>query len=136
MLSFLRRSGPKRPSAAICRALDDGGLPSWIARASLLRVVESRGRFSDRKVTFIRVFDPERAAERSLQVRRFSDLDAHEELVLRKGHIEDDGFVIMSRRPTDGDARSPVRTRAGRPVPTIEPVAASEDNQARAGEMS
>ena len=45
----------------------------------MLRVVESRGRYSGRKVLFVRVFDPARAAERAVVVQRFRDLDAHPE---------------------------------------------------------
>src|SRR2546429_7325438 len=77
MFSFLYRTGPRSLSGAIRKALDKDGLPSGIAKASMLRVVQSRGRYSDRKVTYIRVFDPVRAAERRLNVQEFSDLDAY-----------------------------------------------------------
>src|SRR3954453_2137269 len=69
MFSFLRRSAPKSPNAAVCRALEQEGLPSGVSDPLMLRVVESRGRYVNRKVTYIRVFDPVRAAERSLEVR-------------------------------------------------------------------
>jgi hypothetical protein len=126
MFSFLRRSAPKSPTAAVCRALEEGGLPSSVTSASMLRVVESRGRYSNRKVTYIRGFAPVRAAERSLDVRGYKDLDAYQDLVLRSGHIEGDG-VVMSRRPSDGDAPGPIRTRAGRAVPSAAPVGATDD---------
>jgi hypothetical protein len=98
MFSFLHRTGPRNPSGAIRKALDKDGLPAGIQRAAQLRVIESHGRYSDRKVTYIRMFDPVRAAERHLDVRSFSDLDAYPSLILKAGHIEPDGIVVITRR--------------------------------------
>ena len=114
MLGFRHRSGQRSPSAAICRALESDGLPSGIDRASALGVVESRGRYSGRTVTYIRVFDPARATERGLDVRSFEDLDTHPDLVLRAGHIERDGTVMIKWRAPSADAATPVRERADR----------------------
>lgn len=112
MFGLLRRSGSRKLSKAIRRALERDGLPSWISHASMLRVVQSGGRVSDRKVTFIRVFDPVRAAERALDVRSFRDLDAQPGLILKAGHIEPDGIVVITRHapPRDGEIPVPVRT--------------------------
>ena len=98
MFSFLHRNGPRNPSSAIRKALDKDGLPAGIHSASRLRVVESHGRLSDRKVTYIRLFDPVCAAERQVNVRRFSDLDAYPGLILKAGHIEPDGIIVITRR--------------------------------------
>ncbi len=114
MFGFRRRSGQRSPSAAICRALESDGLPPGIDTASALGVVESRGRYSGRQVTYFRVFDPARATERELEVRTFGDLDTHRTLVLRTGHIEQDGTVVMTWRAPALDAETPVRERADR----------------------
>jgi hypothetical protein len=98
VFSFLHRTGPRHPSCAIRKALDKDGLPMGIRSASQLRVIQSRGRYSDRKVTYIRMFDPVRATERHLDVRDFSDLDGYPGLVLKAGHIEPDGIVVITRR--------------------------------------
>src|SRR6266511_6361824 len=91
MFGFMRRSGPRSPSAAIRRALEKDGLPSASDTAPTLSVVESRARYAGRKVTFIRVFDSVRAEDRGLAIRSYADLDTHADLVLRAGHVEDDG---------------------------------------------
>ena len=114
MVGFRRSSGQRSPSAAIRRALEADGLPPGIGAASALGVVESRGSYSGRKVTYFRVFDPARAAERELEVRAFGDLDTHPDLVLRAGHTEQDGTVIVTWRAPALDAATPVRERADR----------------------
>jgi hypothetical protein len=101
MFNFLRRAGPRNPSSAIRKALGKDGLPAGIHKASELRVIQIRGRVSDRKVTYIRMFDPLRAAERHLEVRHFSDLDGYPALILKAGHIEPDGIVVITRRWPD-----------------------------------
>jgi hypothetical protein len=112
MFNFLHRTGPRNPSGAIRKALDKDGPPMGIRSASLLRVIESRGRYSDRKVTYIRVFDPVRAAERHLTVRDFSDLDAYPALVLKAGHIEPDGVVVITRRRPEPERETTPLLRA------------------------
>jgi len=74
----------------------------------MLRVVRSSGRVSDRKVTFIRLFDPVRAAERALDVRSFRDLDPHPGLILKAGHIEPDGIVVITRHGPPREVAVPV----------------------------
>ncbi len=114
MFRFMRRSGSRSPSAAIRGALEADGLPPGIGAASTLGVVESRGRYSGRKVTYIRIFDPAPATERELDVRAFGDLDAHPDLVLRAGHVEKDGTVMINWRAPSADAATPIRDRAVR----------------------
>jgi len=112
MFGFLHHSGPRSPSKAIRKALDKDGLPMGIRSGSELRVIQSRGRYSDRKVTFIRMFDPARAAERHLGVRAFSDLDAYPALILKAGHIEPDGIVVITRRWPAPEYETPSLLRA------------------------
>jgi hypothetical protein len=114
MFGFLRAPAPRSPSAAICRVIEQSGLPAWIGRSSMLRVVESRGRYAGRPVTFIRVFDPVRAAEREVVVQRFRDLDTQPSLVLWSGHVERDGLVALSRRSPGPDLRPSTRSHADR----------------------
>lgn len=111
MFGFMRRSAVRRPSTAIRRALEKDGLPPGIGSASMLRVVEFKGRFSDRKVTHIRVFDPVRVAERALAVRSFRDFDAYPEMVLRAGHIESNGSIFITRKEVGRDAEPPLRSK-------------------------
>ena len=118
MFSFMRRSAVRSPSAAIRRALEKDGLPPGTPGTSALRVVESRGRYSGRKVTFIRVFDATGAAESAVDVQAFGDLDVHPELVLRMGHVEQDGTVVITWRAPSPDAAAPVREQADRAMHT------------------
>ena len=117
MFDFLRKPGLRRPSAAIRRALEADGLPPG-TDVSALGVAESRGTYSGRRVTFFRVFDPTRAAARSVEVltgHAYQDLNAHLELVLRAGHVEPDGAVVVWSRSPMPDAAIPPRERADRP---------------------
>jgi hypothetical protein len=70
----------------------------------MLRVVEFRGRFSDRKVTHIRIFDPVIATERALDIQTFRDFDACPDLVIRAGHIEANGSIFITRKEVGRDA--------------------------------
>jgi hypothetical protein len=91
----------------------DGGLTSG-GNTSLLRMVESNGRYSDRKVTYFRVFDPALTTQRSLDVRQFRDLDDAQGLIVRAGHVEKDGVVVMTRAVTVRAADTPIRSMADR----------------------
>ena len=53
MFGFRRTAAPQSPSAAICHVIERSGLPSWITSSSMLRVVESRGRYAGRVVTWL-----------------------------------------------------------------------------------
>jgi hypothetical protein len=113
MFGFKRKSGVRSPSAALRRALESDGLPAG-TDAAALGVVESRDRYAGRTVTYFRVFDPARATARSVDVRGYDDLEAHPDLVLRAGHIEQDGAVVIGWRAAAADAASPTRERADR----------------------
>ncbi len=114
MFGFLRTQAPRGPSAAIAHVVEHAGLPANVGHASMLRVVESRGRYSGRKVMFIRVFDPARAAEAAVVVQHYRDLDAHSDLVLWSGHVESDGIVAITRSGPAAEARTPIRAHADR----------------------
>ena len=113
MFSVFRRSHPRQPTATLARALVDEGLPVGMNPATL-RVVEERGSYAGRRVQYFRVFDPIRAAERAVQVQVFGDLDAHPELVLGSGHVEQQGAVILSRRQRTLASNTDVRRAADR----------------------
>ena len=114
MFGFKRRSAVRSPSVAIRQALERDGLLPAIDAPPALGVLESRGSYAGRRVRHIRVFDPARAAERVLDVQTFGDLDAHPDLVLRAGHVEQDGTVVIGWRAPAVDAATPVRERADR----------------------
>ena len=116
MLGFLHRSGMHYPSAAMVRALEAGGMPSG-TMVSTLGVAESPGTSSGRKVTYFRVFDPQRAVARSVNVltrHAYEDLNAHLDLVLRSGFIERDGTIVLYARTPSPDAAVPMRQPADR----------------------
>src|SRR5579859_6472780 len=96
MFSFLRESQSQQPTAAIAQALTNDGLPPGMD-PSTLSVLQHDGSYSGRKVSYFRVFDPVRVAERSVKVADFADLDAHPELVLGSGHVEKNGAVVLTR---------------------------------------
>ena len=116
MFGFLRTPVPRSPSAAISHVVEQAGLPADISHSSMLRVVESRGRYSGRKVLFVRVFDPGRAAECAVVVQRFSDLDEYPSLVLWSGHVEGDGIVAITRSVGATATGAPTRVHADRTV--------------------
>jgi hypothetical protein len=116
MFDFLRRSTMRSPSAALCRALEADGLPPGLDPATL-GVVEQRGAYSGRRVTFFRVIDRARAAAHGAKVSArltYSDLSAHPDLVLRTGFIEPDGTVVIASRAASSDPAVPTRIQADR----------------------
>jgi hypothetical protein len=94
------------------------GLTPATADPSQLRMVESTGRYSDRKVTYFRVFVPSLASQQSLDVRQFNDLDHSQGLILRSGHVEKDGTVVLTRPIVVRAADGPRRTEADRAMHT------------------
>jgi hypothetical protein len=114
MFGFLRTPAPQSPSAAISHVVEQAGMPVDVSRSSMLRVVESRGRYSGRKVLFVRVFDPARAAACAVVVQRFGDLDEYPSLVLWSGHVERDGIVAITRNAAAIDTGAPTRVHADR----------------------
>jgi hypothetical protein len=97
MFNLFRNSQPHHPSTALAQALVGDGLPLGLDPATL-SVLERRGSYSGRSVTYFRVFDPVRLAERNLAVRDYSDLDSHPDLVLGSGHREQDGVIVLTRQ--------------------------------------
>lgn len=97
MFGLFRRSAPRPLSEAIRDAIEKDGMTPVTSDPSQLRMVESGGRYSDRKVTYFRVFVPVLAAQQSLDVRLFNDLDRHQGLIVRSGHVERDGTIVLTR---------------------------------------
>lgn len=60
-----------------------------------LRMVEERGNYAGRSVTYFRVFDPGNVKWGSAELRRYDDLDVRR--ILHSGHVERDGAVILNR---------------------------------------
>ena len=116
MFDFLHRSGMRSPSAAIRHALQADGLAAG-TDVSELGVVTSRGKYAGRRVTFFRVFDPRQAVSQAVDVftdYAYQDLNAHPDLVLRAGFVEQNGTVVIYSRSPALDAAVPVRERADR----------------------
>src|SRR5919199_1058516 len=90
MFRLFGRPHPHSPAVSIVQALAGEGLARGLDPATLA-TVEERGSYAGRRVRYFRVFDPARAAERSIQVRVLGDLDTHPELVVGSGHVEQDG---------------------------------------------
>ena len=113
MFSLFRKSQPRQLTAAMTQALVSDGLPPGM-QPSTLSVVLQHGSYSGRRVSYFRIFDPIRLAERGLQVQAFTDLDAHPDLVLGSGHVESDGAVVLSTRRGSRVTSTPVRSEADR----------------------
>jgi hypothetical protein len=114
MFGLFRRPAPRPLTDAIRVAMQrDGHTPATLDPTQL-RMVESSGRYSDRKVTYFRVFDPTSTAQRSLDIRRYQDFDVFLGLVVRSGHVENDGTVVLTRPVVVRVPSSPVRTQADR----------------------
>ena len=103
MFGFMRNLGAHSPSAPIRRAIEADGLPMGVDRLSALAVVEQRGRYDGRAVTHIRIFEPAWARALGIDVRAFGDLDAHPSLVLKSGHIERSGTVVITARAPESE---------------------------------
>ena len=114
MFGFFRRPAPRPLSDAIRRAIEKDGITAPVRDPSQLRMVQSGGRYSDRKVTYFRVFVPVLAAQEALDVRQFNDLDQHQGLIVRSGHVERDGAVVLTRPIVVRAADRPVRAQADR----------------------
>ena len=114
MFGLFRRPAPRPLTDAIRRAIEKDGMTESVSNPSLLRMVESKGRYSDRKVTYFRVFDSTSPAQRSLDIQRYQDFDVFSGLVLRSGHVESDGTVVLTRPVIVRAAEAPIRTQADR----------------------
>lgn len=114
MFGLFRRPTPRPLTDAIRRAIEKDGMTAPVSNPSQLRMVESRGRYANRKVTYFRVFDPASAAQRSLDIQRYQDFDVFAGLILRSGHVEQDGVVVLTRSVVVRPAGTPSRTHADR----------------------
>ena len=114
MFGLFRRPAPRPLTDAIRQAIQrDGHTPATFDPAQL-RMVERSGRYSDRKVSYFRVFDPASTAQRQLDIRRYEDIDVFLGLVVRSGHVESDGTVILTRPVVVGPGGTLIRTPADR----------------------
>ena len=118
MFNFLRRSSPQRPTGTSRHALVQASLLSAMDAPPAFDVVETRGRYAGRTVRYFRAFAPAHTGERGLTIRSYQDLSAHPGLLLRTGHVEADGSVIIDHRDPAMDAAIPVRERADRTAHT------------------
>ena len=115
MFGFAGRSGMRRPSGRIRRALETHDLPDGTAIANL-GVVERPGHYAGHEVTLLRVFDPKRAVRRGVEIYRsyaYDDLNAHPDLVMAAGHTEPDGTVVLDE-PRHGSVRPRSRSVSAR----------------------
>ena len=113
MFRLILSSRPRHPTPAMAAALISDGLPPGM-QPSTLWVVEQKGSYSGRRVSYFRVFDPIRVAEQGLEIRRFTDLDRHPNLILGSGHLEADGSVVLSKQGKPHPPETPIRTEANR----------------------
>ena len=115
MFGFKRKPAVRPPSAAMCRAIAASGLPPGCGDpAATFRVVELQERYSGRKVTQVRVFDPSAGEARGVTVGAYGDLDAHPDLVLWTGRVEQDGTVTITRQAAAAPTAAPTRQAADR----------------------
>ena len=113
MFGFKRKPAVRQPSAALSRAIVASGLPPGCDDPSTtFRVVERQEKYSGRKVTQVRVFDPSQADARGVAVGAYDDLDAHPDLVLWAGRVEQDGTVNITRQATAASTAVPTRHTA------------------------
>jgi hypothetical protein len=112
MFNLFRKSPPQQPTSAIAKAMVSGGLPPGMD-PSTLSVLQHRGSYSGRQVSYFRVFDPVRVAERSVKVVDYSDLDGHPELVLGSGHVEKNGAVVLTRQDYPQSTAASTFARSG-----------------------
>jgi hypothetical protein len=113
MFDFLRRSRRPESATTICQALVDDRLSVGIDPHTL-SVLQRRGSYSGRPVSYFRVFDPAAAATTGVQLRKFEDLDVHSELILGTGHVERSGAVVLTPRATTHTRPAPARLLANR----------------------
>ena len=75
-------------------------------------VVEREEKYSGRKVTQVRIFDPSKAEAHGVAVGAYDDLDAHPDLVLWAGRVEQDGTVNITRQAVQASTAVPTRQAA------------------------
>src|SRR3954465_13547098 len=114
MFGFRRKPAVQQPSTALSRAIVASGLPPGHNDPTTFRVVERKERYSGRKVTQVRIFDPSQADARGVAVSAYADLDAHPDLVLWTGRVEQDGTVNITRQASPTSTTVPTRQAADR----------------------
>ncbi len=113
MFGFKRKPAVRPPSAALSRAIVASGLPPGCNDpVTTFRVVERQEKYSGRKVTQVRIFDPSQAEARGVAVGTYADLDTHPDLVLWTGRVEQDGTVNITRQAAAGPTAAPTRQAA------------------------
>jgi hypothetical protein len=81
-------------------------------------VVERQEKYSGRKVTQVRIFDPSQVEARGVAVATYDDLDTHPDLVLWTGRVEQDGTVNITRQAPAPSTARPTRQAADRAAHT------------------
>jgi len=109
MFGFLNRSGTSSATAAVQGALSAADLPPGLDPSGF-GVLESRGSYAGRKVTYFRVFDPRRIDGQNGKRLRYQDLEARRELVLQSGYVEEDGTVVFRQVTTAAPPRESSET--------------------------
>src|SRR5262249_10843007 len=113
MFKLFPKSQPQHPSTALAQALAIVVFRLGSSRRRFL-VLEQRGSYSGRQVTYFRVFDPVRVAERTRRVQALIDLDSHPELVLGSGHREQNGAIVLTPQDKTAPLAGLVRAHANR----------------------
>ena len=67
--------------------------------AACLRMMQERGLYAGRQVTYFQVFDPASVPGLGAGLRRLVDLEARS--ILHSGHIERDGQIVLNRWAND-----------------------------------
>ena len=80
-------------AALIASLIDEPG--ASVEGTAALRMIEERGTYAGRSVTYFRVFDPASALSAGVAVRSFRDLDGL--TGVRSGHTERDGAIVLNR---------------------------------------
>ena len=65
-------------------------------------------------MTQVRIFDPSQAEARGVTVGAYDDLDAHADLVLWTGRVEQDGTINITRQASAAPRAVPTRQAADR----------------------
>jgi hypothetical protein len=115
MFGFPRGSASRPRAIGLRQALAGDGLAPGVDAATI-GVVETRGQYAGRRVTYFRVFDQTRAATQAVNVRAVADLDAHPDLVLGAGHVEQNGALVFTAPAPATDGPVPARQPADRAV--------------------
>ena len=71
-----------------------------------LQTVQKAGLWEGKPVTFIRIYNPF-ISEQKLQVRDFTSLDRHPELILYEGYWEKSGYRVYMERRAAPEPQSP-----------------------------